>query len=101
MTYAVEIVVRKKEGKFYYGYASQYPQNKGFEPINSYGKWYASQMSFKPFRTALKEAKNECIRLNNSSYVSLKAWQSFGNADKDFFMKMCIEIFIEFAVRKL
>ena len=36
-----------------------------------------------------------------SSYVSLKAWQSFGNADKDFFMKMCIEIFIEFAVRKL
>lgn len=102
MTYAVEIVVRKKEGKFYYSYASQYPQNKGFEPINSYGKWYASQMSFKPFRTALKEAKkNECIGLNNSSYVSLITWQSFNSSKKDFFMKMCIEIFIEFAVRKL
>ena len=101
MTYPIEIVIRAKNGKFYYGFASEYPLNKGFKHINGYGKWYGSQMSFKPFKQTLREAKRECIGLNNSSYVSLKAWQSFGNADKDFFMKMCIEIFIEFAVRKL
>ena len=75
MSYAVEIVVRKKEGTCYSGFASEYPIRKGFEPINSYGKWFNSQMSFKPFKKALKEAEMECRGLNNSSYVSLKAWQ--------------------------
>ena len=101
MTYAVEIVIRKKGNMCYSGFASEYPINKGFRPIESYGKWYGSQMGFKPFVKALESAKRECIGLNNSSYVNLNAWQSFKNSDRDFFMKMCIEIFIEFAVRKL
>ena len=56
MTYAVEIVIRKKGNMCYSGFASEYPINKGFRPIESYGKWYGSQMGFKPFVKALESA---------------------------------------------
>jgi hypothetical protein len=64
MSYAAEIVLRKKEGRYYYGFASQFPLNKGYKEVNSYGRWYGSQMNYKPFREAYNEAKKECETLN-------------------------------------
>lgn len=61
MNFAAEIVVRKTATSYVAGFASK--TGKG-QLIASYGKWFGSQMSYRPFRAAMAKAHVEAARLN-------------------------------------
>lgn len=62
MNFAAEIVVRKNPttGLHEAGFASKTTGTK----VASYGRWYGSQMSYKPFHAAMDAAHAEAERLN-------------------------------------
>lgn len=64
MNFAAEIVVRKNGSSYVAGFASK--TGKG-EKVSSYGKWFGSQMSYRPFREAMKAAQSEAARLNGGA----------------------------------
>ena len=55
MTFAATIVVRKspRDGKAYAGFASKVSG----DTLKTYGAWYGSQMSYRPFNAAMAEAR--------------------------------------------
>ena len=63
MNFAAEIVVRKNGSSYVAGFASK---TKG-EKVSSYGKWFGSQMSYRPFRAAMAAAQSEAARLNGGA----------------------------------
>ena len=66
MTRPVSVIVRKdkKSGKYYAGFASQFPLREGFEDVDWYGDWYGSQMNYRPYNTAYRSAQAEADDLN-------------------------------------
>ena len=64
MNFAAEIVVRKNGSSYVAGFASK--TGKG-EKVSSYGKWFGSQMSYRPFSAAMKAAQSEAARLNGGA----------------------------------
>jgi hypothetical protein len=66
--YAAKIVVRRKaDGKYYAGFA----KNVGAgETIKTFGSWYGSQMSYKPFCNAMQSARDLADSLNEAQNVS-------------------------------
>ena len=62
MTFAAEIVIRKNNNGFESGFASKTTGAK----VESFGKWYGSQMSFRPFRSAMAAAEARAAELNAS-----------------------------------
>ena len=62
--FAAEIVVRKNGNEYVAGFASK--TGKGAK-VSSYGKWFGSQMSYRPFRAAMEAAQAEAARLNGGA----------------------------------
>ena len=60
MTFAAEIVVRDNGGTFEAGFASR---TNGVK-VRSFGKWFGSQMSYRPFREAKQAAQDLAADLN-------------------------------------
>ncbi len=62
MPFAATIVVRKshRDGKHYAGFASQVTGRT----IKTFGSWYGSQMSYRPFNSAMSSARNLAETLN-------------------------------------
>jgi hypothetical protein len=60
MHFAAEIVVKKQGNTYMAGFASKTSGRK----ITSYGKWFGSQMSWRPFNRAMDAALAEASRLN-------------------------------------
>lgn len=58
------LVVRKKDGRYFAGAASELPLNKGFEHIKSFGKWFGSQVKYKPYQDAHYEAYAYARKMN-------------------------------------
>jgi len=59
MTFAAHLVVRQstRTGLCYAGFASSLPpRGKGHRDIASFGRWFGSQMSYRPFRVAQRNA---------------------------------------------
>jgi hypothetical protein len=63
MKFAAEIVVRKNGTSYEAGFASK---TKG-EKIESFGLWYGSQMSYRPFLAAMASAEVRAAQLNGGS----------------------------------
>ncbi len=61
MNFAAEIVVRKNGDKYVAGFASK--TGRGSK-VESYGSWYGSQMSYRPFRAAMARAEALAAKLN-------------------------------------
>jgi hypothetical protein len=66
MNFAAEIVVRNNAGTYLAGFASK--TGKG-EIIESFGSWYGSQMSYRPFRAAMARAEALAAALNRESII--------------------------------
>ena len=66
--YAVKLVVRKKEGKYVAGFASQYPLRDGYEDVASFGTWYGSQMDYAPFGQARIRAEQMADQMNEKGF---------------------------------
>ena len=64
MNFAAEIVVRKNGDKYVAGFASK--TGRGSK-VESYGSWYGSQMSYRPFRAAMARAEARAAQLNGES----------------------------------
>ena len=60
--FAAHLVIKKSRltGKYGAGFASRISG----EFVRSYGYWFGSQMSWKPFKEAVKAAHEEAARLN-------------------------------------
>lgn len=62
MTFAAQIVIRKNNNGYVAGFASKTTGAK----VESFGKWYGSQMSYRPFRSAMDAAEARAAELNAS-----------------------------------
>ena len=61
MTFAAKIVVRKNTtGKYEAGFASK----TSGAIVAEFGKWYGSQMSYRPFHAAMEAAHTYADKLN-------------------------------------
>ena len=62
MPFAATIVVREsaRDGKAYAGFASQVSG----KTIRTFGSWYGSQMSYRPFARAMGEARKLASEIN-------------------------------------
>ena len=60
MNFAAEIVIRKNNDGYEAGFASRTSGTK----VESFGKWYGSQMSYRPFLAAMAAAEDRADELN-------------------------------------
>ena len=60
MTFAAEIVIRKNNNIYEAGFASKTTGTK----VESFGRWYGSQMNYRPFRAAMDAANRRATELN-------------------------------------
>lgn len=63
MTFAAHLVVRKNGNQYLAGFASKTPG----QTVKSFGKWYGSQMSYRPFAAAQKAAEAMAEKLNQEA----------------------------------
>ena len=64
--WARNIVVRSKNGKYYHGFASDYPVCEGYTQVENFGSWYGSQMKYKPFMKAMEQARLAAEQYNQN-----------------------------------
>lgn len=62
MNFAAEIVIRQNPNGYQAGFASKTTGTK----IETFGRWYGSQMGYRPFRNAMKAAEARAAELNNA-----------------------------------
>ena len=64
MPFAANIVVRKsnRDGKAYAGFASQVSG----KTLKTFGSWYGSQMSYRPFNSAMGAAREYARKYNQA-----------------------------------
>jgi len=60
MSFPAEIVIKRNATGFVAGFASK---TKG-KKVRSFGRWYGSQMNYKPFQRAWTEAQSMAEKLN-------------------------------------
>lgn len=65
MIHRFELVVRRSKatGEYMAGAASEFPLSH-FKQVKSFGRWYGSQVSYKPYRRARMEASMYAARMN-------------------------------------
>lgn len=67
MTYAFELVVRKKDGRYSAGAANEMPLSQGWKQVISFGKWFGIQTDYRPYNNALMRAIDFAKRKNEEA----------------------------------